>query len=146
MQNEDPIPDPAEIAHFSLLEHSVVVLRALWSSLGTKDRHGLRRCSSTMREAVDAQASCLEEQGNAREILSGAACARLHGVRTVALRSMPTLRMLVGPNQPAGAAFPRLQSLRMEVGNARAWGRPHARLMSVRSACHALRMEVVAGA
>ncbi|KAG1660306.1 hypothetical protein FOA52_003327 [Chlamydomonas sp. UWO 241] len=90
---------------------------ALWSSLGTDDKRALRLCCTAMRDAVDARASSLEEQDDAPlgciAVLSPTTFARLSGVRTLTLRSMACLRgMVVGTPQP-GAAFPRLQSLRL---------------------------------
>jgi hypothetical protein len=119
MQHAHPLPPPGGAAPPpSPLEHSAI-LGALWPCLDTDDRRALRVCCTTMRQAVDAHASCLEGRCDA-PVLSDAACARLHGVRTMTLRSVACLRrMLVALNQqPAPGAFPRLQSLRLrlEVG------------------------------
>ncbi|KAG1679786.1 hypothetical protein FOA52_012697 [Chlamydomonas sp. UWO 241] len=85
---------------------------ALWSNLETDDKRALRLCCTVIRDAVDAHASCLEEQGDA-PVLSPTTCARLACVNTLSLRSMACLRgMLVESPQP-GAFFPRLQSLRL---------------------------------
>jgi hypothetical protein len=128
MQHED-LPPPGEHAPLAtLLDHSAVLL-ALWPSLCTDDRRALRLCCSTMRDAVDATAGCVE-QGEAELsspcVLCPATCARLHGVHTATLRSMDCLRrmLLVGP---AGAVFPHLQSLRLHlVGHERKTHTPHA--------------------
>jgi hypothetical protein len=80
-----------------------------------------------MRDAVDAQAGCVEQgQGESSPVLCPATCARLHGVHTATVRSMDCLRrmLLVGP---AGAVFPRLQSLRLHlVGQERQTHTRHA--------------------
>jgi hypothetical protein len=127
MQHEDLPPPPGEDAPPSFpLDHSAVLL-ALWPSLCTDDRRALRLCCSTMRDAVDATAGCVEQgQGESSPVLCPATCARLHGVHTATLRSMACLRrmLLVGP---AGAVFPRLQSLRLHlVGHERQTRTPHA--------------------
>jgi hypothetical protein len=113
------------------------VLASLWPSLCTDDRRALRLCSTTMRDAVDAQAgcvdACVDECAAELSILCPTTVARLAGVHTTTLRSMACLRrmLLVAP---AGAVFPRLQSLRLylEVGTAM-----HARS---RLMCHARSM------
>jgi hypothetical protein len=81
-----------------------------------------------MRDAVDAQASCVEGQAESA-VLSSDTCARLDGVHTLTLRSMRCLRrmLLVAPAQPAGAVFPRLSSLRLHlVGGQRQNAQLHA--------------------
>jgi hypothetical protein len=115
MQHEAPAPPPGEHAPPSPLEHSAVLL-ALWPSLCTDDRRALRLCSSTMRDAVDATAGCVKQGKSSPCVLCPATCARLHGVHTVTLRSMDCLRrMLLVGGRPAGAVFPRLQSLRLHL-------------------------------
>ncbi|KAG1663162.1 hypothetical protein FOA52_006059 [Chlamydomonas sp. UWO 241] len=62
-----------------------------------------------MRDAVDAQAGCVEGQHES-PVLSLSACARLHSVHKLTLRSIASLRgMLVA----TGVSFPRLQSLHL---------------------------------
>jgi hypothetical protein len=121
MQHEDPIPEPGAIAP-SPLEHSVVVLRALWPCMGSKERRTLRRCCANMRDAVDAQAGSVEGQAES-PVLSAATCDRLVGIHTLTLRSMACLRgmLLDAP----GAVFPRPVSAPAPGGCAR----PHHRAM-----------------
>jgi hypothetical protein len=113
------------------IDHSAV-LRALWPCLSTDDRRTLRLCCATMREAVDAQASCVEEQAVVvplkPSVLCPATCARLDGVHTLTLCSTLCLRrmLLVAPAQPGGAVFPRLQSLRLHLVRAEANAQLHA--------------------
>jgi hypothetical protein len=120
MQHEAPAPPPGEHAPpGSPLEHSAVLL-ALWPSLCTEDRRALRRCSTSMRDAVDATAGCVEQgQGESLLcVLCPATCARLHGVHTATLRSMDCLRRML-------LVFPRLHSLRLHlVGYAPMHARP----------------------
>jgi hypothetical protein len=91
-----------------------------------------------MRDAVDAQAGCVEQGlGESSPVLCPATCARLHGVHTATVRSMDCLRrmLLVGP---AGAVFPRLQSLRLHlVGQERQTHTPCVRAMHALLICRA---------
>jgi hypothetical protein len=89
---------------------------AVAQPVGTDDRRALRLYCSTMRDAVDAQAGCVEQgQGESSPcVLCPATCARLHGVHTATLRSMDCLRRMLQVG-PAGAVFPRLQSLRLHL-------------------------------
>ncbi|KAG1674575.1 hypothetical protein FOA52_001824 [Chlamydomonas sp. UWO 241] len=96
------------------LDHPAL-LSELWPCLGTDDRPALRQCCATIQAAVDAQAGRVEEGEADSSVLSLATRARLHGVHTVTLRSLACLNdMLLA--QPAGAVFPRLQSLRLDLG------------------------------
>ncbi|KAG1672504.1 hypothetical protein FOA52_002813 [Chlamydomonas sp. UWO 241] len=104
-----------------LEQHSVVVLLCLWPSLCTDDRRALRLRCKTMRDAVDAQAGVVK-QGQADSspavvVLCPATCARLDGETTLTLRSTAFLQRML-PVAPAGAVFPRLQSLRLHLGAA----------------------------
>ncbi|KAG1673938.1 hypothetical protein FOA52_015693 [Chlamydomonas sp. UWO 241] len=105
--SEEPVATP--------LDHPVV-LRALWPMLCTDERLALRQCCSAMCDAVDALAGSVEGQGDS-PVLCPATCARLHDVHTLTLGSMACLRrmLLVAHGPAAGAAFPRLQSLRLHL-------------------------------
>jgi hypothetical protein len=122
-EHEHPAPAAGEIEILpplpSPLDHSAV-LRALWPSLSTDDRRAMRLCCATIRDAVDAQAGCVEEGQQAKSpLLSSATCARLIDVHTLTLRSMACLRRML-LNQPAGTVvFPRLQSLHLHLVRAR---------------------------
>jgi hypothetical protein len=133
-----PLPDGA----LPSLEHSVAVFRALWPSLCTDDRRALRLCSATMRDAVDAQASCVEEGQDEAPVLCPATCARLDGVHTLTLYTMACLRNMLlvapAPGQEAGAVFPRLRSLRLRlVGAPLLCTQLHARLIKGAPGCRA---------
>jgi hypothetical protein len=98
----------------SPLDHSAV-LRELWPLLSTDDKRSLRVCCTAIRDAVDAQAACVEGQAEST-VLSSDTCARLHGVHTLTLRSMACLRrMLLVHDALHGDVFPRLQSLRLHL-------------------------------
>jgi hypothetical protein len=129
MQHEDPPPLGEHAPNSNPLDHSAVLLALWpWPSLCTDDRRALRLCCSTMRDAVDAQAGRVEQgQGESSPVLCPATCARLHSVHTATIRSMDCLRrmLLVAP---AGAVFPRLQSLRLHLVG---FAPMHARLV-----CH----------
>jgi hypothetical protein len=100
----------------SALCHSIV--RSLWShgSLCRDDVRALRACCSPLRDAVDAQISALNQVTSTADayVLSAAARTRLCGVNKITLRTMACVyAMLV----PGTFAFPRLQSVRLLLGN-----------------------------
>jgi hypothetical protein len=109
MQHDKHPPAAGEIALVPAPLDRPVVLRELWPSLCTDDRRALRLCCVTMRDAVDAQAVCVEGQDEA-PVLCPATIDRLAEVHTLSLRSMGCLRGM----QP-GAVFPRLRSLRLHL-------------------------------
>ncbi|KAG1658246.1 hypothetical protein FOA52_008506 [Chlamydomonas sp. UWO 241] len=95
------------------------VVRELWQCLDKQVIRALRSCCTPLRDAVDAQISGLDGPINEdAPVLSTAACARLCGVHTMTLRSMPCLRgmqpRLVAPH-PQPHSFPRLTSLRLLI-------------------------------
>ncbi|KAG1667966.1 hypothetical protein FOA52_008338 [Chlamydomonas sp. UWO 241] len=98
----------------------IEVLRALWPHLDGDDKHALRFCCTAMR-AMDAQAVCLEEPRwspvapSSAHVLAPASCAHLSACHTLTLCSIECLHgMLVQPEP--GVGFPRLQSLRLILG------------------------------
>jgi hypothetical protein len=127
MQHDEHPPPAGEIALVSAPLNHPAVLRELWPSLGTDDRRALRRCCSTMRDAVDAQAGCVEGEAES-PVLALDACARLVGTHTLTLRSMVCQRGML-----LGAVFPRLRSLRLHlVGE---MGKTHNAMRALHARC-----------
>jgi hypothetical protein len=106
-------PPPAPGALLPALWDAVVV-QSLWSSLCGDDVRALRACCSPLRDAIDAQVGALDQATSTADahVLSAAACARLCGVNKITLRSMACVHAMLVPG-----AFPRLQSVRLLLGN-----------------------------
>jgi hypothetical protein len=98
-------------------------------------------CSSTIRDAVDAQADCVVQGQAESQVLSGTTVARMAGVHTLTLRSMACLRRMLLAH-PAGSVFPRLQSLRLHLVGIppSCTSEQHARLGCARVPCSLPRM------